>query len=163
MAENAPSEPLSVEAFLKRLPFHVEGGRLDTALKMLEAERFQLFSQVEADSLAGVVRSQSSASRVYSCRLTAEGAYSCCTQNLRPCAGLKGRVCKHLLVLIVGLIRTGQADPATVERWLKAARAQRPVLDRDVMSETFLRYKGAQAGEVDWRPTETIPEDYYAL
>jgi hypothetical protein len=31
------------------------------------------------------------------------------------------------------------------------------------MSATFLRYKGAEAGEVDWRPTETIPEDYYTL
>jgi hypothetical protein len=31
------------------------------------------------------------------------------------------------------------------------------------MSATFIRYKGAEAGEVDWRPTETIPEDYYAF
>ena len=23
--------------------------------------------------------------------------------------------------------------------------------------------KGTRAGEVDWRPTETLPEDYYAL
>jgi hypothetical protein len=30
------------------------------------------------------------------------------------------------------------------------------------MSTTFLRYKGAEAGEIDWRPTETMPEDYYA-
>ena len=31
------------------------------------------------------------------------------------------------------------------------------------MSAIFLRYKGAEAGEIDWRPTETIPEDYYSL
>ncbi|MHB8898287.1 MAG: hypothetical protein ACYC6Y_06030 [Thermoguttaceae bacterium] len=29
----------------------------------------------------------------------------------------------------------------------------KPELDKDVMSETFLRYKGAEAGEIDWRPT----------
>jgi hypothetical protein len=31
------------------------------------------------------------------------------------------------------------------------------------MTEAFLQYKGAEAGEVDWRPTETIPEDFYAV
>jgi hypothetical protein len=31
------------------------------------------------------------------------------------------------------------------------------------MGEIFIRRKGAEAGEVDWRPTETVPEDYYAL
>jgi hypothetical protein len=31
------------------------------------------------------------------------------------------------------------------------------------MADLFLRYNGAEAGEVDWRPTETIPEDYYAM
>jgi len=29
------------------------------------------------------------------------------------------------------------------------------------MTTTFLRHKGAEEGEVDWRPIETIPEDYY--
>jgi hypothetical protein len=39
----------------------------------------------------------------------------------------------------------------------------RPAIDEEIMSATFLRYKGAEAGEVDWRPTETIPEDFYAM
>ena len=33
---------------------------------------------------------------------------------------------------------------------------------RDLLADTVLRYKAAQAGELDWRPTETVPEDYYA-
>jgi hypothetical protein len=139
------------------------GSRLANALTMLRAERFQLFAQVQDDALVGVVRSQSSASRVYSCRLTADGSFSCCTQNLRACGGLRGAVCKHLLVLILGLARAGQVAPEVAERWIHASRKRKPVLDPDVMSATFLRYKGAQAGAIDWRPTETIPEDYYAL
>jgi hypothetical protein len=95
--------------------------------------------------------------------LGADGAFACCTQNLRPCGGLHGKLCKHLLVLLVGLAKAGQLDPTTAEHWAQASRKQRPVLDKDAMSETFLRYKGAEAGEIDWRPTETIPEDYYAL
>jgi hypothetical protein len=35
--------------------------------------------------------------------------------------------------------------------------------DKDVVTATFLKYKGVEAGEIDWRPTETIPEDFYAL
>ncbi len=66
-------------------------------------------------------------------------------------------------MLVVGLTKAGELDPAAVDRWVLASQAQKPALDKDLMSETFLRYKGAEAGEVDWRPTETIPEDYYAL
>jgi hypothetical protein len=31
------------------------------------------------------------------------------------------------------------------------------------VTATFLKFKGAEAGEVDWRPTETIPEDFYSM
>jgi hypothetical protein len=130
---------------------------------MLQADRFQLFSQVSDDALVGVVKSQTSDQRVYACRLTADGSFGCGTQNLRPCGGLRGSLCKHLLVLIVGLARAEALDLAKVQQWVKASRWKRPVLDADRISETFLKYKGAEAGEVDWRPTETIPEDYYAL
>jgi uncharacterized protein YjbI with pentapeptide repeats len=160
---NAEPEAMDIDTFMRRLRASVDEGRLDNALTMLRAERFQLFAEVTAEHLVGVVKSQSTASRVYSCRLDSGGSFSCCTQNLRPCGGLQGAVCKHLLVLVVGLVKSGQADPTALERWVSASRKQRPVLDRDVMSATFLRYKGAEAGEVDWRPTETIPEDYYSL
>lgn len=68
-----------------------------------------------------------------------------------------------MFVLIVGLAKSGKLDPPTVDQWVDASRRKRPKLNKNIMSETFLRYKGAEAGEVDWRPTETIPEDYYAL
>jgi hypothetical protein len=149
--------------FMRHLESVTDPGRLANALKMLQAERFQLFSQVEAESLIGVVKSQSSASRVYSCRLASDGSFACCTQNLRHCGGLRGQICKHILVMVVGLARGGRFELTTVEGWVRASRSKRPVLDADIMSATFLRYKGAEAGEIDWRPTETIPEDYYAL
>jgi hypothetical protein len=46
---------------------------------------------------------------------------------------------------------------------VRASRLHRPALDAEKMAATLLRYKGAEAGEIDWRPTETVPEDYYAL
>ena len=46
---------------------------------------------------------------------------------------------------------------------IAAARQASGMTQAELAAATFVRYKGAQAGEIDWRPTETIPEDYYAL
>jgi hypothetical protein len=148
---------------MKRLEGQVDVKRLSRALEMLRAESFQLYSQVEADGLVGVVRSQTEPDLVYSGRLASDGRFGCCTQDLALCMGLRTALCKHLLVLIVGLAKEGKVNRGQVDGWVRASRTKKPTLDQDVMSETLLRYKAAQAGAIDWRPTETIPEDYYAL
>ena len=153
---------LSLDSFMKAVESDTEPAKLQKALSMLKAERFQLYSQVTDEFVVGVVKSQTDPDLVYSCKLEKDGDYACCTQNLNICGGLRGSLCKHLLVLLVGLTQNGQVDPIIVHKWMKASRLRKPTLDKDAMGETFLRYKGAEAGEVDWRPTETIPEDYYA-
>ena len=155
--------PLDLQQFMTVLEALVDKDRLAKALAMLKADRFRLFAQTDDEQLLGVVKSQSDPDLVYSCRLTKEGEFACCTQNLNVCGGLRGALCKHLLVLIIGMTNGGELDPTIVNQWITASRFKKPVLDKDVMSETLLRYKGAEAGEVDWRPMETIPEDYYAL
>jgi hypothetical protein len=77
--------------------------------------------------------------------------------------GLQGAVCKHLLVLVVGLARTQQLPLPRALAWMRSARGKGPRADVALCAETFVQYKGATAGELDWRPTETIPEDFYAL
>lgn len=148
---------------MKRFEKVTDSAKLSKATAMLKAEKFRLYAKVEADHLVGVVKSQTNPDLVYSCRLGSDGKYSCGTQNLRACGGLQGSPCKHLLVLIVGLSNAGELDPATAHDWTQAARKKQPVFDKDALSETFLKYKGAEAGEIDWRPTETIPEDFYAM
>lgn len=140
--------------------------QLDKALLMLRSERFRLFADVQPDHVTGVVRSQSTSTRVYSCRLARDGSYACCTQNLITCVISRGSPCKHLLVLVLGLVNAGELDRETALAWLKAAhdpaaKSVANTTDRDLMAATFLKYKGMEAGEVDWRPTETIPEDFY--
>lgn len=156
----ALSQVLDFDTFMERLRGTVDQSRLSKSLKMLKADRFELFSEVVDDSFVGVVKSQSDADLVYSCRLTSGGDFACCTQNLNPCGGLRGALCKHLLVRIVGLTKGEQIDPQKAATWADASNACKPELDKDIMSEVLLKYKGAEAGEVDWRPVETIPEDY---
>ena len=161
--EKALPKPTDFAGFLDRLKNAADPGKLAKAMSMLKKDRFRLFAKVEGDHLSGVVKSQSDPDLVYSCRIADDGTYACCTQNLNICGGLRGSPCKHLLVLIVGLAKAGELDPSLAHDWTQSARGQKPELDKDAMTETLLQYKGAEAGEVDWRPTETIPEDFYAM
>ena len=155
--------PLDFDAFMNRLSEITDSSRLQKSMKMLKADSFQLFSEVTDDSMLGVVKSQTDASLVYSCALNSDGTFTCCTQKLNPCGGLRGALCKHLLVLIVGLTKNGELDPTNVDDWVNNSQYKQPELDKDRMSEVLLKYKGAEAGDIDWRPTETVPEDFMAF
>lgn len=153
----------SLSGLVQALTDSTDAARMAKVTKMLRAERFQLFSAITDEHISGVVKSQTDARLVYACRLTADGSYYCCTQNLMVCGGLRGALCKHLLVLVIGSVQGGALDAAAAGTWAGASRRRPPKLDKDSATATFVRYKGAEAGEIDWRPTETIPEDYYAL
>jgi hypothetical protein len=69
---------------------------------------------------------------------------------------------------VVGLVKAGDLGAAAALEWLGYARLMGQTRDgckpdKDVVTATFLKYKGAEAAQVDWRPTETIPEDFYAM
>ena len=153
----------TLDTFVRYLASKTDKPRLDKALKMLKADRFQLYSQTEERQVTGVVKSQTNPALVYACSLSAAGYFSCCTQNLNSCGGLRGKPCKHILVLLIGLVKSGELDAGDVRAWIRNSSGRLPKLDKDRHAEILLRYKGAEAGEVDWRPTETMPEDYYAF
>ena len=159
----APAKPVDFGEFMTRLRQVTDPAKLSKATAMLKAEKFKLYAKVHDDHLVGVVKSQTNPDLVYACKLASNGSYSCGTQNVRACGGLQGSPCKHLLVLIVGLSRTDDLDPTKAHDWTQATRGKLPEFDKDSLTQTFLTYKGAEAGEVDWRPTETIPEDFYAV
>lgn len=153
--------------FVSRVQGVSDWGGLRKATTMLKKEKFRLYAEVESDVVNGIVRSQSSACRVYACRLASDGRYSCCTQNLIQCVVSRGSPCKHLLVLVMGLVKAGEFDGATAVQWLGLARKMGKTADghkpdKDVVAATFIKYKGVEAGEIDWRPTDTIPEDFYS-
>lgn len=158
-----PGGALDFPSFVNQLYGYVDQGKLGRALDMLRSDRFKLFSHLEAQHLVGVVRSQSGSGSVYASWLTPEGHYGCSEPSLTDCMGLQGAVCKHLLVLVVGLVRTRQLPAAQALGWIRLARGKGPKKNTQLCAETFVQYKGAEAGQLDWRPTETIPEDFYAL
>jgi len=155
-----------INGLMARLHKIIDPGRMKRTLDMLKKESHQLYSEIEPTMIRGIVRSQKQADLVYSCVLTEDGTYSCATPDVKPCMGLSNEPCKHIMVLIIGLARAGLFDPATADRWMLAAKTKNPRWNKTVknyVSDSLLKYKGVQAGEIDWRPTETIPEDFYAM
>ena len=155
--------PIDFDKFVERLKEITDLSRLKKSMKMLKADAFQLFSDIKEDKVLGVVKSQTDASLVYSCSLSSGGNFTCCTQNLNPCGGLRGAICKHILVLVLGLTKSGELNASEIDQWVNDSKLKNPELDKDEMSEVLLKYKGAEAGEIDWRPTETVPEDFFAF
>lgn len=158
----------SLAELVVALPGLTDPRRIQRALDMLRSERMQLYVDVDEQHAAGIVRSQTGFSNYYSSRIDADGRYSCCDEELNPCMGMGGKVCKHLLVLLLGLAQSGELPAATAKRWLALTKKRKPkataaVSMEQLLADTILRYKAAEAGELDWRPTETVPEDYYAF
>jgi hypothetical protein len=101
------------------------------------------FSRAMEDArVAGVVKSQIDADLVYACRLEVDGRYMCCTQKLKPCGGLSGALCKHLLILVIGLARAGKIDLTSAARWVLASTVEAPTLKKDTAADLFLKYEG---------------------
>lgn len=162
-SQGAPRESRGLADLVLRMQSLTDSGRMKRALKMLKAESFQLFLDVTDEHLVGIVRSQTGASKFYSTRVHASGDYWCCGHDLADCMGMQGRICKHLVVLALGAVQTGEIDAATIEGWLAQAVSKSPKREEQAASDTILRYRSAEAGELDWRPAETTPEDFYAF
>jgi hypothetical protein len=155
-----------INGLMARLHKMIDPARMKRTLDMLKSGKNQIFSEIEPTHVRGIVRSQKEADLVYSCVVTDDGTYACSTPDVALCLGLRGEPCKHILVLVIGLTRAGLLDPTTIDRWLVAACAKNHRWNKTTknhVSDTLLKYKGVQAGDIDWRPTETIPEDYYAM
>ena len=142
----------------------IDHRKIDRAIKMLKTDPMELYTDVGSDRfLGGIVRSQTQSDTYYACWLDDTGQYGCADQNLDRCYGQSGTPCKHLVVLLIGVTRVGELDPALAHEWVRAAAKKRPSRSEQHCAELLLRFKGGLAGEIDWRPTETVPEDYYTL
>lgn len=157
------NEGLTFATFVGNLYGVLDEKRIQRAMKMLQTQRFSLYSIHDQEHLVGIVKSQTRDNMIYAPHLDAKGRYGCVSGDLADCMGLQGQPCKHLMVLLLGLVQAGELDVNQAWTWISATSGRRPKRDEEHTTEALLQYKGVIAGEVDWRPTETIPEDYYML
>ena len=155
---------IDLPGFIKKLTASTDPSRMSKVTKMLRAERFQLFSSVTDEHVTGVVKSQTDSDLVYACRLDKDGRVLLLHAEPQP---LRRAARRAVQAPARARDRARRNRASSIRRsrmrGRRASRKKKPALDKDAATATFVRYKGAEAGEVDWRPTETIPEDYYAL
>lgn len=149
--------------FIKALEHRIDKARLGRSIAMLKAEGFALFNEVSDTRVSGIVKSQRTEGLHYGCWLDATGKYGCCSADMAACMGLRGEVCKHILVLVIGLVQEGVLDAKLMDEWIARSKTVRASGAKGPLAEILLKYKLTEAGEVDWRPTHTTPEDYYSV
>lgn len=160
----SPQEPgFDVRSLVMELRALTDSRKVERAIQMLKRESYQLFSEATDRSVRGIVRSQTAPDAFYACWLDDEGRYGCHDPGLGVCWGQSGEMCKHLVVLLVGLVTAQQLPATRAYEWARAASRHKPASEAQTSAELLLRYRGVEAGEQDWRPTETVPEDFYAL
>jgi hypothetical protein len=153
-------EEMSFATLMSNLYGVLNEKKIQRAIKMLQKERFQLYSHINEENLIGVVRSQTEEGTIYSPFLESTGHYGCATPDFEGCMGLQGEPCKHLMVLVLGLVHSGEFPAQTAWEWIRGSSSKRPVRREELTTDALLQYKGVVEGEVDWRPTETMPEDF---
>lgn len=152
-----------VRALTVQLRTLADPKKVDRSIQMLKRESFQLYTEATDTSIGGVVKSQTQEDEYYACWIEDGGGYACFDRHVGKCWGQSGGLCKHVMVLLIGLAAQGEIAPRRAYTWALAASSKPPVEDKQRSAELILRYRGARAGEIDWRPTETVPEDYYTL
>ena len=160
MREHHTTDKLDFPALVLLLGKVTDPKKVDRAIKMLQGESFELYSNTSNEKIGGVVKSQTGYG-LYAPWINHKGQYGCYDEDLEYCMGMQGSVCKHSLLLLLGLARKGELELKQVLRWVAKAELKKSSNNEDESAEMLLRYKGVQTGEVDWRPTEITPEDFY--
>ncbi|MHA1520340.1 MAG: hypothetical protein ACTSRK_09165 [Promethearchaeota archaeon] len=152
----------NLQDFYRRVRGLVDPGRYNRAMKMLKKDSYSLFLKIDKFRLYGIVKSQTNKELIYATIISENGQYFCGTQNLRTCGGLRGAICKHILLLLMAGIKS---DMITVDYAIDLVRAsllRRPQWDKIEAQRMFSEYELQDADELEWRPVEILPEDLVA-
>jgi len=152
--------PEELLALLKGFWWGEEINRLGKVLPMLRSGQNEIAVGSSGKEVAGVVKSLKKPDAVYACRLTHEGAFSCCSKNLRPCGGLRGDICKHIMLLLFAMAVAGKLRPDELAKWITASQSQKPELDKSLMEDVFAQKKKLGATKMTWKSVATQPADF---
>jgi hypothetical protein len=138
------------------IPFsNLNYSKLEKANRMLRSEDFNLYSQLTTDTVFGVIKSQRDTDLLYACFSRADGSYSCQTQKLNPCGGLRGTICKHLIVLI-GQIANYPATIPLLQSWINLSLRKNPINSKSLTKHIFSLFEDSTSSIVPNLNSEVI-------
>lgn len=152
----------NIQDFTRNIARFVDRGRFDRAMKMLRKDSFSLFVKKEEGRIYGIVKSQTNKELIYAVSITTNGIYFCGTQNLRVCGGLRGAICKHLLLLLMAAVKSSILSIDEASMSVKNTIARRPMWNKQEAEKIFSEYELSKNTELEWRPVEILPEDLVA-
>lgn len=138
--------------------------RIEKAIRMYKKEINLLYIDKNDVFLEGVIKSQSHPDKLeYAIKIYSDGRFFCGTQNLYPCGGLRGKICKHIILGLFAVIKSDQGSIEEMIKWVNNTNKYKPFLDKNEATKIFLKYQNALEGLVEWRPVEILPEDFIAF
>jgi len=153
-----------VDDVLKNFNDSYIGPKVEKAIAMFRKERNLLFIDKSDEGFKAVIKSQSHPGVYeYACSLKSDGSYFCSSQNLYRCGGLRGGICKHIILSLIATIKQCNASNKELIDWVKKSLNQKADLNKSEATSIFLKYKNALEGKIEWRPVEIYPEDFMAF
>jgi hypothetical protein len=138
--------------------------RISKAIKMFKKESNLLYIDKTDDSLKAVIKSQTHPDKLeYAISLNSNGNFFCGTQNLFPCGGLRGKICKHIILALIATIKSNQGSVDEMIRWVDNTKSIKPKFMKPQATAIFVKYQNAIDGIIEWRPVEILPEDFMAF
>ncbi len=138
--------------------------RITKAIRMFKKESNLLYIDKDGESLRAIVKSQTHPDKLeYAILLNSDGSFFCGTQNLYPCGGLRGKICKHIILALIATIKSNQGTANELIKWVDNTKGIRPKLIKPQATAIFVRYQNALEGKIEWRPVEILPEDFMAF
>jgi uncharacterized protein YjbI with pentapeptide repeats len=159
-AEHSPPEANDLDLLQQQIAQDLGSPEADVLFILAEHGYGVLATEVQPWRVSGVVIEPGNSDRLYCCRLTSAGNFVCGTDKLVLCGRRRRGYCGHLALLLLTLVQRDQLDPQTAIDWLHRRYSPQPRPDRQTLAAILDRFTPTPP---DYRPTETLPEDYYAL
>jgi len=152
-----------IQKFLRLISPIANYGRIQRAIKMLKKESFTSFLKKSEGGIYGIIKSQTNKELIYSSSIDKFAGYFCGTQNIRPCGGLRGSVCKHIILLLMAGIKDGLISAEEAADIVRSTEYKKPNYNKEHAKEIIILYQNAVDGTIEWRAVEILPEDLMAF
>jgi len=133
------------------------------ALTMLAGQRNLLMIKVEKDKIVSVVKSQTTDGIEYATCISEKGDYFCCPQDLEYCLGMKGYLCKHIILSLAAACKTSGKLKDDLKKWVQNAQGKHPIINEDLATSLFVESRLPKDARIGWREVEVLPEDMMAF
>ena len=129
------SEDNQILTFVNKLKSSIKDDkippRIEKAIKMYRKEVNLLYIDKSDEFLKAVVKSQTHPEKLeYAVKLSDKGRFFCGTQNLFPCGGLRGKICKHIILALIAAIKSNQGNIDELIKWVDKSKTYKPFLDK---------------------------------